>query len=163
MHMKKNINFITKSGGFMRKDLFAFGACIILLLTPGCGKNKPTDPAAQKSLIAFHSDRNGNIDICLVRPDGTGEERLTDDPAVDRSPDWSRDGSSILFISERAPYFHDAFSLLPATGLWKSITYRREKDPGPKNSENCLSFRPGWKCGDLFHSCGRHKRDPPDK
>jgi dipeptidyl aminopeptidase/acylaminoacyl peptidase len=42
-----------------------------------------------------------NKDIYVVRPDGSGLRRLTDDPARDSHPRWSRDGSSILFASGR--------------------------------------------------------------
>lgn len=38
--------------------------------------------------IAFTSTRDGNTDIYMMNPDGTGEVRLTDVPAEDAHPDW---------------------------------------------------------------------------
>jgi eukaryotic-like serine/threonine-protein kinase len=40
-------------------------------------------------------------DLYLVRPDGSGLRQLTNDPAKDRVPRWSPDGSRILFYSNR--------------------------------------------------------------
>ncbi|MGH7627891.1 MAG: TolB family protein, partial [Gemmatimonadales bacterium] len=51
--------------------------------------------------IAFATDRDGNFDIYLMNPDGTGLIRLTDHPAGEVDPDWSPDGSRIVFESDR--------------------------------------------------------------
>jgi serine/threonine protein kinase/Tol biopolymer transport system component len=40
-------------------------------------------------------------DLFLVRADGTGLRRITNDPAKDRVPRWSPDGSRILFYTNR--------------------------------------------------------------
>jgi TolB protein len=53
-------------------------------------------------LIAFTSERDGNSEIYVMNPDGTGPQRLTDDPAYDAWPTWSPDGSQIAFMSERS-------------------------------------------------------------
>lgn len=47
--------------------------------------------------IAFEGTDGENLDIYSVNPDGTGLVRLTDDPAFDRRPAWSPDGSKIAF------------------------------------------------------------------
>jgi Tol biopolymer transport system component len=62
------------------------------------------DPAwsPDGSRLAFISERGGNLDIFTIGVDGTGERRLTSDPAPDYSPTWSPDGGRILFVSERA-------------------------------------------------------------
>ena len=55
--------------------------------------------------VAFTVDTGGNLDIGMVRPDGTGLLRLTDDAAVDIQPVWSRDGSELYFVSSRSRGF----------------------------------------------------------
>ena len=59
---------------------------------PGSGTN---------GRIAFHSDRTGNQEIWTVNADGTGPKNLTNNPAVDASPDFSPDGGKVVFRSER--------------------------------------------------------------
>jgi Tol biopolymer transport system component len=53
------------------------------------------------SKIAFASYRSGNLDIYVMKPDGSGVGRLTSDPADDLFPAWSPDGSRIAFTSFR--------------------------------------------------------------
>src|SRR5262249_31380150 len=43
----------------------------------------------------------GNSDICVIRADGTGFVRLTDNPARDEFPAWSPDGRTIAFATTR--------------------------------------------------------------
>ncbi len=54
-----------------------------------------------RSQIAFMSDRDGNLDIYAMEPDGTKQVRLTTNPAADEDPDWSPDRTRIVFHSER--------------------------------------------------------------
>ncbi len=61
--------------------------------------------------IVFKSDRGSvgtapqggrrDLDLWLVRADGTGLRRLTDGPGSDGDPSWMPDGLSILFTSNR--------------------------------------------------------------
>jgi len=51
--------------------------------------------------IAFEQSLNGNWDIYVITTDGSNKTRLTTDPAVDNTPDWSQDGSQISFQSAR--------------------------------------------------------------
>lgn len=64
----------------------------------------PDDPGAAHALpadelgrIVFTSDRTGNFEIFVMSPDGAGLTQLTDDPAEDREPAWSPDGTKIVF------------------------------------------------------------------
>jgi Tol biopolymer transport system component len=47
--------------------------------------------------IAFDTNRDGNEEIYVMNPDGSGQIRLTNDPASDFGPAWSPDGSKIAF------------------------------------------------------------------
>ena len=51
--------------------------------------------------IVFFSDRDGNVEIYAMNLDGSGQTRLTNNPADDRSPAVSPDGTRILFRSDR--------------------------------------------------------------
>jgi hypothetical protein len=51
--------------------------------------------------IAFMSRREENWDIYVINTDGSGLQRLTDDPADDGLPAWSPDGNAIAFVSNR--------------------------------------------------------------
>jgi TolB protein len=51
--------------------------------------------------IAFAAYRHHNWDIYTANPDGSDLRRVTHDPAPDRSPAWSPDGTKIAFASRR--------------------------------------------------------------
>jgi Tol biopolymer transport system component/DNA-binding beta-propeller fold protein YncE len=51
--------------------------------------------------IAFTSLRDGNNEIYIMNADGTGQTRLTNNPASDEHPSLSPDGSKITFMSLR--------------------------------------------------------------
>ena len=47
--------------------------------------------------IVFESDRGGHSDLWTVRPDGSDQQRLTDDSVDDVFPSWSPDGTMIAW------------------------------------------------------------------
>ncbi len=53
------------------------------------------------SKFAYHSVREGNIDIYVCNVDGTEEQRLTVSSGVDVQPAWSPDGGQIAFVTDR--------------------------------------------------------------
>lgn len=50
--------------------------------------------------IAYAARRNGQEDLYLARPDGTGTRALTSDPEPDRYPAWSPDGRRLVFARQ---------------------------------------------------------------
>ncbi len=54
-----------------------------------------------KDWILFVSDRSGNPDLWVIRPDGSDLRQLTTDPSVETDPAWAPHGRLITFISDR--------------------------------------------------------------
>jgi len=75
----------------------------------------PSQAPAAAGEIAFYSERDGNAEIYVVNADDTGWRRLTDDPAEDVCPDWSPDGTQLVFITAR----HDP----NPTGCFRDCSY----------------------------------------
>lgn len=61
----------------------------------------PTETPPLPCTIAFDSDRDSNWEVYSMGPDGSNTVNLTNNPAEDRNPAWSPDGSQIAFISNR--------------------------------------------------------------
>src|SRR5437899_5042435 len=79
--------------------LIGFAGCERSTVTPTSVDLVATE--SPQGRIAFVSDRDGNAEIYVMNADGSGVTRLTDNPAVDRSPAWWPDSSRILFESSR--------------------------------------------------------------
>ena len=61
--------------------------------------------------IVFVNNEPGQMEIYLTTPDGPTPRRLTDDPAHDTAPSFSRDGHFVYFALEpgrRVPGLEDA-------------------------------------------------------
>ncbi len=58
-------------------------------------------PPPSRGQVVFMSKRDGNCEIYVMNPDGTGLRRLTNHGAVDDEPVWSPNGQLIAFMSER--------------------------------------------------------------
>jgi Tol biopolymer transport system component len=73
--------------------------------------NNLVEWSADNEWIAFVSDRDGNEEIYRMKVDGSGVERLTDDPARDIHPYFSPDGNRVLFNSTRGNGSLDVYRL----------------------------------------------------
>lgn len=60
------------------------------------------------SKIAFVSRRNGNPEIYIMNADGTEQTNITNSPSVERNPDYSPDGTKIIFDDGASLYVIDA-------------------------------------------------------
>lgn len=105
----------------LRDRLLVCATTGLLLLAAGCGGGAGTDPGpgggftggsftgggstgggaggSFSGRVVFASDRDGNSEIYLM--DSAGERNLTRNPADDRDPRFSPDGSRIVFVSDR--------------------------------------------------------------
>jgi len=57
-------------------------------LTNGSGINLAPDWSPFGEWIAFESDRSGDYEVYLIKPDGSGSLQITHDPASDTNPAW---------------------------------------------------------------------------
>jgi TolB protein len=49
-------------------------------------------------LIVFQSDRNGNMDLFTIHPDGTGLQRITTSTDDDLFPSWAPSSSKVAYV-----------------------------------------------------------------
>jgi Tol biopolymer transport system component len=80
--------------------------------------------------IVYRSIRDGSHEIREVRPDGTGDANLTNNPAIDIEPGWSPDGKWIVFASDRTGAF-DLYMMKPDGSEQTRLTTDPSKDSDP--------------------------------
>ena len=119
-------------------DRRSIRATLLLFLTAWAAACRPTPPpiTLPNSGIAFVSDRDGNQEIYVMQPDGSGLTRITDNPALDTEPAWSPDGKQIAFRSKRDGS-SDIFLLGGAFGQPKNLI----NDPQDSIFDE---FKPAW-------------------
>ncbi len=89
------------------------------------------DPTVLPGKIAFWSPKDGNEEIYLVNPDGSGEVRLTDHSATDREPTWSPDGKRIAFATNRDGNFESYVMNVDGSNMAR-VTQDPARDWGPE-------------------------------
>ncbi len=105
--------------------------------SPALVRNLVSSWSPDGSRIAFSSDRDGNMEIYLMDPDGGSVTSLTDHPARDVEPCWSPDGSQIAFSSDRSGDYeiyvlnvNEAVQDM-ATASVRQLTDNSNEDAGP--------------------------------
>ncbi len=83
------------------------------------------------SRLAFVSEREGNREIYLISPDGTGIVNLTNNPGNDFNPVWSPSGRYIAFLSTR-------------DGLFSLYVMNADGSNQTKAYEGLVYTRPAW-------------------
>jgi TolB protein len=88
--------------------------------------------------IAFTSNRDGNLEIYSMNPEGSGLTRLTNDPAADVHPHWSPDGTKIVFARG-----HDVYTMnADGTGLNLIATTSAGQDATLMNTGTVPTWSP---------------------
>ncbi len=98
-------------------------------------KKKPKPPTTSEKIV-FSSDRDGDLEIFSINPDGTGLKQLTFNAALDDSPVISPDGTKIAYSSD-ATGNREIFTInTDGTGIPTQIT----NDPG--KADNTPDYSP---------------------
>ena len=125
----------------MRPLLSILFVIIILILMGGCAVGSETlilpHAATPVSGIAFVTERNGNRDIYLIQPDGTGLIPLIVSPEPDSDPAFSPDGTSLAFRSRRNGSSDIYIAAADGSGEWLNLV----NDP-PDSADD--EFSPAW-------------------
>jgi Tol biopolymer transport system component len=105
------------------------------------GSTVAMSPDASK--VAFEGLTTGNADIYVVGVDGTGLRQLTTDPATDQYPQWSPDGTTIVYDNAGAreqsedPQFSktaEIFTVPAGGGAPTQLTHNSWYDAAPSYS-----------------------------
>lgn len=130
------------------------GSAVFLLVTallPSCARgNDPSTPndagapaAAPDAEIVFSSSRDGDFEVYVMNPDGSGVRQLTHNEetdatnAEDDDPAWSPDGRKIAFMSTRdhpsGGVESEEIYVMNADGTDETrLTKNRSPDLGPR-------------------------------
>ncbi|MDT8341321.1 MAG: hypothetical protein RQ751_07390 [Longimicrobiales bacterium] len=117
-------------------DLFArplAGGAERRITTDGAPKAQP-EVSPDGAWVVYTRGPAGAEDLMLARLDGTETRVLTEGPASDGNPVWLRDGSGILFDSDRTGLGTDVFHLDLESGVIRNLTNSRTADMVPDPS-----------------------------
>jgi TolB protein len=116
-----------------------------MLILAACGPVHNTGGASCKSEIVFDSDRDGSTEVYVLDLETLEVSRVTDsaDPQIsNRFPDWSPDGTEVVFVSEDQEGFGQLFSIRLSDTKTRQLTSRLARYEGPAWSPegNWISF-----------------------
>ncbi len=80
--------------------------------------------------IAFSSNLSGNYDLFVIRPDGSGEKRLTTGPRDESEPAWSHDGTRIAYASD-ANGLGDIYVMNASGSNQRRVTRTKDDEEAP--------------------------------
>lgn len=87
------------------RPLTAALVAVVAVVATACVPPPPDRPGIpEEGTIAFVSERSGNDELYVMDADGSGVERLTENPGFDRAPTWDSSGTRLAFNSRRAPH-----------------------------------------------------------
>ncbi|MDG2240022.1 MAG: CehA/McbA family metallohydrolase [Longimicrobiales bacterium] len=130
----------------MRGDIWiqSVGADQARAITQGPGYHFEPTWSPDGEWIALAVDTDGELDIAVVRTDGSDFERLTSDAAVDVQPAWTPDGQFVVFASAAGSDF-DIMRYEMATGEVQTVVGGRgnQFQPAPSPDGSTLAFIAG--------------------
>ena len=115
------------------KTMTPAGTDIIALTTAAQSPYGDASPAWSPggTMIAFvRLNASGNGDIWVMNANGSSQRRLTATAMDDRDPQWSPDGSRVVFSSNRSGDF-EIYTMDPAGGSLKQLTTNDVDDLDP--------------------------------
>lgn len=83
----------------MKKTVFILFTIVIGFCFQSC--NTPKKELKSNGLITYYSNQNGKNYICIMHPDGSGQQKLMNDENDNTCGVWSPDGKNMIFSSER--------------------------------------------------------------
>ena len=96
-------------------------------------------PGTEK--IVFVSNRDGNSEIYIMNPDGSGQTNLTHHRGNDHSPVWSPTGRHILFASDRGRKTSDLY-LMDADGARVRRVFGKKRIVGTRHGRPMANRSP---------------------
>ncbi|MFC2103205.1 hypothetical protein ACFLSS_02130, partial [Bacteroidota bacterium] len=91
-------------------------------------------------IIAFTSDRDGNLEIYLMNADGTSQINVTNSNAEDIAGRWSRDGNRLAFISTRDSGFE--IYIMDVIDITNGIFSEPQRITFHENMETSITWSP---------------------
>ena len=73
--------------------------CIVVSVVPSF-RLVPQNNSEIEGFLTFVSDRDGDLEIFLLNIDTAETNQLTTNSTADFSPDWSPDGTQIVYVSD---------------------------------------------------------------
>ncbi len=119
-----------------RRPLRAAPVALLAALAAGCGGSTEARPD-----LAFVSTRDGDYAVFEMNANGEGQNRLTEAETTDAAssasvffqvePDWSPDGKSIAFVSQRSGSFDLYVMAADGTGTRRLTSTEDDNESSP--------------------------------